>query len=170
MKRLLFTAVFFIFLAACGTAPQISGSASNKFYTSQSKIAIASDNILADAIAGELLSQGVTIVERNRLFFIIAEQSLVMSGLTEDIKLVKAGKILNVDALLFVKMHSSPEIPGRVESAVVKIINVNNGEVMAAISYQNGRDGVPGSWADADEKEPLTMTAKRIANKIFSKQ
>ena len=93
--------------------------------------------------------------------------SFILTVFTEEDKLVSAGKLLNVDVLLFVKMESSIKIRGKVESAVVKLVDVQRGELLGAISYQNRSAGSQGSPADAMVKESLPRSAERITQEIL---
>lgn len=132
--------LFMYFIVGCGSPAHVRGSMSNKMLGQNLKIAVASDDMLAEAIAGELLTKGFTIVERTSLYRVLSEKLIATSGLTEEDKLVSAGKLLNVDALLFVKMVPS-DWKGRVESAVVKLVDVKKGELLGllAIKMANNR-------------------------------
>ena len=158
-------AIIVIGFAGCA-GPQLRGVIIHEVRGTNPKMAIASKNTLADAIGTELLLRGFEVIERSKLINVLSEQVLRQSGVLEDDKLIQAGKILNIDALIFVSSWWSPYHYGKVESAVLRIVNVQSGKVIGSFNYQNGRGGAPGSPADADMKESLVESANRIVNEI----
>lgn len=125
----LFPILLSLVVAAC-TPPQVRGAINPKFYGSSPIIGIASDNALADAIGTELISYNFRVIERTKLHIVVDEQTLSQSGLLEDQKLIRAGRILNIHALIFVRAAYEPLHPGKVASAVIRIVDVQSGEVL----------------------------------------
>lgn len=172
MKKtiLLFKAALLIMaisgLIGC-TRPQVRGSIIAKFHGANPRIGIGSDNDLADGIGYELIANNLKIIERTKLHNIIKEQALGQTGSLEDHELIKAGKILNIDVLIFVNAQNDEFFPDRIASAVVKIVDVQSGEVLGSIAYKNGRGGAPGSQADDDMKDSLYQSANRIVKEII---
>jgi hypothetical protein len=166
-KTLLSIVLLLISISLFGCSfPQVKSSIRPDDNSGLPTFAMASNNFLADAIAAELFAKGFDIIERAKLRAILEEQSLNLSGALDDANLIKAGKILNVDALIFVSGSYSSGIPDRIESAVVKIIHVETGRMLGSVNYQNGHHGAPGSMADYDMKDTMVETANRISNEI----
>lgn len=144
---------------ATGCVSSIDGSARPDDPTLKPKIAIMSNNPLADAIGTELFARGFTIIERLRLGSVLSEKSLQLSGVTEsdNEKFIQAGKILNVDSLMSVGVERGET--GDIHMAVIKVVNVNTGQLVGSFNYKNGRGPLKDSFHGA---------AKKIADTIAS--
>jgi len=104
--------------------------------------------------AVELLKMGIEVVERAQLDKVMKEQALNLGGVTESDKTIAAGKILAVDALVtgtvgmgttysmgFYGIGSG--VHEVVNSASVKMIDVEKGNWLLIITVAEGRDSVP---------------------------
>ena len=154
-----------ISFAGCAS-PQLRGTIIPEVRGTNPKIAIVSKHAFGDAIGTELLAHGFRIVERSKLDSVLDEKALIESGVVEDAQLIRAGKILNIDSLVFVSGNYDTYNPGTIASAVVRIIEVQSGKLIGSFNYSNGVGGAPGSPADAVMKESLVESANRIANAI----
>jgi len=74
----------------------------------------------------ELLKRGYRVVERNRVEAILAEQDFQASDVTRPEGAVKAGRILNVGALMVVNIPNF----GEEISMSAKILNAEDGEIL----------------------------------------
>jgi hypothetical protein len=163
----LFLSLFFILgVLSCCASPQIKSAIAPKAYSTDPTIGIASNNAFADAIGTELIFYGFKVIERSNLYSLVEEQVLGQTGVLREKELIKAGKILNIDALVFVNTNWDNYNPGKVAAAVVRVVDVQSGQVLASVNYQNGRAGAAGSPADADAKESLVESADRIGKEI----
>jgi hypothetical protein len=161
----LFVVFIAVFLFGC-TAPVLKGVVKPTNPYVVPSVAVVSENLLADALATELLYMGFTVIERNKLAKILDEQSLSLSGVLDDSKIIEVGRILNVDVLILVSGRYDAYITDRIANAAVKIVDVETGRLIGSFSYQNGKGGTPGSPADHDQKETIIETAARIATEI----
>jgi hypothetical protein len=146
-------------LIVCGCIPRTSnleGGVRPVDPSIKPKIALVSDNRLSDAIGTELFTRGFTIIERLRLLSVLREKSLQLSGITDE-QLIEAGKMLNVDALMFVEAERVER--GDIYNAYIKIVNVQSGIIIGSFNYQNGRGPLKDRPHDA---------AKKIADAINS--
>jgi hypothetical protein len=80
-------------MAGC-TSPAVSGAYITKPLTTKSKIVITSDNVLTDALLGELIKRGYAVMTKNYLDQVLSAQATSLSGLSEQDRLVHGGKIL----------------------------------------------------------------------------
>jgi hypothetical protein len=80
-------------MAGC-TSPAVSGAYIKKPLTTKSKIVITSDNVLTDALLGELIKRGYAVMTKNYLDQVLSAQATSLSGLSEQDRLVHGGKIL----------------------------------------------------------------------------
>ena len=113
------------------------------------KIALVSDNRLTDAVGTELFIRGFTIIERLRLLSVLREKSLQLSGITDE-QLIEAGKILNVDALMFIDAERVEF--GDIHNAYIKIVDVQSGIIIGSFNYQNGRGPLKDTPHEAAKK------------------
>jgi len=162
----LFLSLFFILgVSSCCATPKISAVAP-KAYGTDPTIGVASSDALADAIGTELILYAFKVIERSNLYSLIEEQVLGQTGVLREKELIEAGKILNIDALVFVNANWDNYNSGKVASATVKVVDVQNGQILASINYQNGSAGAAGSPADAAVKDSLVTSANRIGKEI----
>jgi hypothetical protein len=108
----------------------------------------------SDHFAVELLKMGIDVVERTQLDRVMKEQALNLGGVTESDRTIAAGKILAVDALItgtvgmgatysmgFYGIGSG--VHEVVNSASIKMIDVEKGNWLLIITVAEGRDSVP---------------------------
>jgi len=163
----LFLSLFFILgVSSCCASPQIKSAIAPKAYGTDPTIGVASSDALADAIGTELIFYGFKVIERSNLYSVVEEQILGQTGVLREKELIKAGKILNIDALIFVNANWDNFFPGKVASAVIRVVDIQSGQVLASVNYQNGRAAGAGSPADAGAKESLVESADRIGKEI----
>lgn len=134
-----------------------------------SSVAFAGDDALSEALSGEFLSCGFTVVERSRLMSVLEEHHLSFSGILEKENADKIGKILNVDALVYASIVPAAAFGDRLASATVKIVDIKTGQIVLASNYSNGGGGAAGSPADAQMKQKLPASARLIAREIAEK-
>lgn len=130
------------------------------------KLGIASNNTLSEAVGNELLNYGLPIVERTRIETVLQELKLNSSGVLSQENIKSVGKILNVDALLFVTLDGDSSNPNVVGSASVKIVDVEKGILLTGVNYQNSNYSETKSGRVA-KREPLPKTARIIAKSLY---
>ncbi len=88
----------------------------------------AARNQIADFFAMELLKKGYTPVERAQVKSILKEQEFQAKGLTSQEDAIRAGKILNVPAVLVVNIPNFSEEM----SMTAKMLDVTDGSILWA--------------------------------------
>ncbi len=157
MNKRFFCLQIIVLLMAVGCIPRhssLDGGVRPQDPSIKPKIAMVSNNRLSDAIATELFTRGFTIIERLRLISVLREKSLQLSGITDE-QYIEAGRILNVDALMFVEGEMVER--GDVYTTYIKIVDVKSGAIIGSFNYQNGRGPL---------KDRPHEAAKKIAEAI----
>ncbi len=128
-----------------------------------------STDAFSDHFAVELLKLGIDVVERTQLDKVMKEQALNLGGVTEAEKTIAAGKILAVDALItgsvgMGQTYSTGYVMGIgagmhevVNSASIRIIDVEKGNWLMVITMSGGKDSV---------LDTATSFAKALKQKI----
>ncbi len=86
----------------------------------------AARNQIADFFAMELLKRGYSPIERAQVHVILKEQEFQASAITSDEDAAKAGRILNVPAVLIVNI---PKFGDEIQMTV-KMVNVEDGSIL----------------------------------------
>ncbi len=144
-----------IILGGCMKAPQLSGNMVPRNPNKKPAIAIISEGLFADMIGNDLFLKGFTIIERNRLVKVIHEQAIQKSGLTEEAAFVEAGKLLNVQALMFIDQKTDDNKV--LLYASIKLVDVERGAIIGSFHYRQGR---------GFRKEHTETVSRRIAAAI----
>lgn len=106
------------------------------------------DQLLSDYTALHLMKIGYDVVERNQLEAVVEEQALHQTGLLDERNLIKAGKVLGVQAIIIGSYVPSQKInfgiskggavTNTVKQATLKLVSVNEGRtlVLAIVDYK----------------------------------
>lgn len=102
----------------------------------------------SDSIAHHFFKNGkIDIVERDALEKIIKEQNLSMSGLIDQSKALKIGKLIGADLILTgrgsalkLKDSEGNTIPNLIDTFSLKAINVETGSVILTVRKESGRE------------------------------
>lgn len=144
-----------VLFGGCMKGSQLSGNMVPRNPGKKPTIAIISEGLFADMIENDLFLKGFTIIERNRLVKVIHEQAIQKSGLTEEAAFVEAGKLLNVQALMFIDQKTDDN---RVLLyASIKLVDVERGAIIGSFHYRQGR---------GFRKEHMEAISRRIAAAI----
>jgi hypothetical protein len=154
----LFLILWVFFMAGC-TSPAVSGAYIKKPLTTKSTIVITSDNVLSDALVGELIKRGYAVMTKNDLDRVLSGQAMSLSGLSEQDRLVHGGKILKADAVMTIKMVPFSWDDYKVYTATVKLFGTERGDIIGSVTYQNATLFI--------SRDPLPGSAERIAKKLF---
>lgn len=130
------------------------------------RLGIALGSNLSDALGTELLHYGFTVVERARMDAVLSELQLNSTGALLPENLKNVGKILSVDALVFVTAEQDTESPNTIGSAAVKLVDVESGILIAGVNYQNC-DNSKSKYGKTGVREPLPKTARKIARALY---
>lgn len=123
----------------------INNETGNKLYD------IVSESDFSSPFIHELHATGCfRIIERSQLELILKEHQLSVTGLANPTETKKIGKILGVDAILYISLSSVEyktfeNIAGRAKNATEelevligsRLIDVNTGEILASAQYQD---------------------------------
>jgi len=126
-----------LIVSGCASGKGESQRAISYDFTRLEKIAVlevsgsvAGDSVknqIGDFFAMELLKRGFTPVERAQVQALLKEQKFQTSGLTSDQDAAKAGRILNVPAVMLVNI---PDYREEKMSMTAKIISVEDGSIL----------------------------------------
>ena len=83
-------------------------------------------NQIGDYFAMELMKKGYTAVERTQVQKLLKEQEFQASGVTSDADAAKAGKILNVSAVMLINIPTFKEEM----NMTAKIVSVEDGAIL----------------------------------------
>jgi hypothetical protein len=157
-----FIALFFVlsvfFVTGCA-GPTTGGAYIKKPLTTKSRIVMASDNVLSDAIVGELIKRGYAVVTKNDLNRVLSGKAMVMPGFSEQDLLVHGGKMLQADAVMTIKMVPFSWDDYKVYTAIIKLFEPERGDIIGSVTYQNST-----TWIS---RESLPNSAERIARRLF---
>ena len=79
----------------------------------------------------------LTVVERDKIDYVIQEQELAASGMVDQATAIKAGKILNAHLMVF---GSFTQIDQRQTRVVVRAVSVETSEIIASVSAEGKPD------------------------------
>lgn len=160
-------------LTACSQA-RTTGFVRQEFFDPGQRIAFASEGPLAQALTGELGARGFRIVERTQLVTVLNEHALRQTGLLEEERTLAAGRIMNVNYLINVNETGPSSTSAQRMSAVVKILDVQSGEVVGSFNYVDQGTVV---WPMFMMARPIALSredrvdaARRIADAIMSQR
>lgn len=166
----IFIFILFVFLIGCAGVPTVKTDIQNKTnFNINSKIAILPsstmmmNSLLPDALTTAFLGLGFNIIERNELVRLLSEQKLSLTGILESSDYYKLGNIANIDNIIIV--NSKEMMDGSVAQAVVKIIAIQSGKVIASSTYFQPRPNTN----DYIYYDNVSETAKKIAKSIHDK-
>ena len=94
-------------------------------------------NQIADYFAMELLRKGYSPIERKQVEAILKEQEMQASAITREVGAAKAGRILNVPAVIVVNV---PEFRDDI-SMTAKMLDVEDGSILWAASGSGSTGG-----------------------------
>lgn len=140
MSRVAILCATVFLLAACSgsTSQPPTGYVHPQFFDQSQRLAFVYDDPISAALAGELGARGFRLVERAALMAVVDEQALNQSGLLQEDKFIRAGKIANVRFLVAVTEQLTPN-RARPMWANIKIVDVQTAEVVGSVSYTNGK-------------------------------
>jgi len=106
--------------------------------------------VMADNFTMEMFDLGFSVIEREQLDAIVAEQGLTVSGLMAPNNAKKVGELLGIDAFVMGNIIAenkikrglmSSSIDSVVTSSTMKIVNSKTGKVMMVVtlSYKHGQ-------------------------------
>jgi len=129
-------AVLAAVIAACGCTSGESYTAPGFNFANLNKVAIvevdsplgsrAAENQIADFFAMELLKKGYTPIERQQVDAILKEQEFQAGSLTSNEEAARAGRILNVPAVMIVNIPTWGE---RIDMTA-KLVKVEDGSIL----------------------------------------
>jgi len=121
---------------------------------------------LADAISVELFQRGFDVVESTKIQQLeITDNNAEINILRPD-NLQKLGE-QGIKTILMVK--SIPGYDGKPQSATVRIVRTDTGQMIAAVNWQNGYGGRFFSLADRVMRSDTQDAAREIADQLSKK-
>jgi hypothetical protein len=101
----------------------------------------AAKNQISDFWSMELLKKGYTPVERAQIQSLLKEQQFEVSGVTSDVDVVKAGRILNVPTVMIINI---PDF-GETMSMTAKMLDTQDGSILWLGSGTGGTHKMAGT-------------------------
>lgn len=122
-----------------------------------------SGGLLADAVALALFERGFNVYDTAQSSALLVRLDMTEVEVTEPQSLT-ALREQGIDAYLTVRAAAGHD--GAPESAVVRLTSTHTGQVVAGLSWQNGRGGMAGSPADRMMRAGLAQAADQIATAV----
>ncbi len=128
-------------------------------------IALApSGGVLADSIGLELFGNNFRVVDTQQTSNILVRLNLNELEIMEP-KSMAALKERGIDAILLVRSVAGYDnLP---QSASVRVISTSSFNLVAGVSWQNGRGGVQGSPADRGMRKDVVEAAQEISRALI---
>ena len=157
-----------LMVAGCATSKSESYAMAGYDFGKITKVAIievtgrvygdAVKNKISDMFTMELMSRGYKVIERANVQKILKEQQFQASGVTSDQDAAKAGKILNVPAVMMINI---PKYGDDKMDMSAKLVEVETGEILwlgtGSGSTGRGLATVGGAVLEASEfPDPLS--------------
>jgi hypothetical protein len=126
-----------LMVAGCASSKSESYAMAGYDFSKLDKVAIiqvtgsvyadAVKNKMIDMFTGELIKRGYTVVERANVQTLLKEQQFQSSGVTSDQNAAKAGRILNVPAVVTINV---PKYKDDKMEVTAKLIEVETGAIL----------------------------------------
>ena len=131
------------------------------------RLAIMPDSgVLGDAIARELLDQGLNIVTAAETDAMVGGIKINQLGVTAR-EYYAALRERGVDAALTASIRMAKD--GKPDDASAIVMDTANGDSLMAITWQNGWGGYSGSDADLAMRKSTFEAAQEIATELITK-
>ena len=135
-----------------GSAPGFSIPADTRLAViAVSKLSEDIRNIAADVLTGELLKLGLQVVERQQMDFLLQEQNLSVSGVTEGADYKSIGRVLDVRYLVLLNVSEFSDYEGVWASG-----ELGYGKVAFSMKLVEIETGVP-RWSASAHKNILSQ-------------
>lgn len=141
---------FLLSVISCGSGVKFITSP-NYDYTKLKNIAILPftgntdfGSTFADLLGLNLMEAGFTIITRSEIDKILEEQGMQQSDLMDENQIVKTGKLLGVDAMMFGEI-----VDAKSGALHIRLIDIETAQLIGGMTY---RDGEPlAKFNDVDE-------------------
>jgi len=147
MRKFAYVALIAVIILMTGCASGESFRRANYDFSKVEKVAVVditgevrgegAKNQIADYFAMELLRKGYSPIERQNVQAMLEEQEFQASAITREAGAAKAGRILNVPAVIVVNV---PQFDDEV-SMTAKMIDVQDGSILWAASGSGSTGG-----------------------------
>ncbi len=147
MRKFAYLALIAVIILMTGCASGESFRRANYDFSQVGKVAVldvtgevrgeGAKNQIADYFAMELLRKGYSPIERKQVEAILKEQEMQASAITREVGAAKAGRILNVPAVIVVNV---PEFRDDI-SMTAKMLDVEDGSILWAASGSGSTGG-----------------------------
>jgi hypothetical protein len=122
-----------------------------------------SGGVLADAIGTELFNRGFQVIDTQETSNYLVRLNLDEIELMQP-KSLTAMRGRGIKAILSVRAVAGYD--NKPQSASVRVVSTQTGEVVAAVTWQNGQGGARGSPADAMMRKDIVGAAQQIAQSL----
>lgn len=124
-----------------------------------------SGGVLADAIGTELFSQGIQVIDTQQMSNYMVRWNL------DEVELLQPTSLATMrdqEISAFLTVRTVAGYDDKPQSAAVRVVSTLNGELIAAVTWQNGRGGARGSPADAMMRKDVVGAAEEIGRSLIS--
>jgi len=124
-----------------------------------------SGGVLADAIGTELFNQGIQVIDTQQMSNYMVRWNL------DEIELLQPTNLATMrenGISAFLSVRTVAGYDDKPQSASVRVVSTLNGELVAALTWQNGRGGAQGSPADAMMRKDVVGAAEEIGRSLVS--
>jgi hypothetical protein len=122
-----------------------------------------SGGVLADAIGTELFGRGFRVIDTRGTSNYLVRLNLDEIELMQP-KSLSAIRERGINAVLSCSSVAGDD--NKPQSATVRVVSTSTGELIAAVSWQNGRGGQEGSIADRTMRKDIVAAAQQIAEEL----
>lgn len=122
-----------------------------------------SGGVLADAIAVELFNRGFEVVDTAQTTALLSRLNLTELEILRPESLSSL-RSSGIGAVL--SARSVAGYDGRPQSASVRVSSTSTGQILAGVTWQNGRGGAVGSPADSMMRSDLSEAASEVAEEL----
>lgn len=121
--------------------------------------------VLGEAIGLELFNRGYTVVDPDETARMVGRSDLTEFEVSQAAGL-EALRDKGIDALLVVKTVAGYD--GRPQSATARLTATADGQIISAVTWQNGWGGLEGSPADRTMRKDVAEAAREIVSALAS--
>ncbi len=136
--RILFHLIFMFLIVFCSWAKMDVIASLNADLSKVRKVAIcdvmndrkAAENTVSERLTMEFMKRGFSVIERKQLERVLAEQELQAGEAFDESNVVKLGKLLGIDALVFVDLGSTRGSKRNHKPTSIKMVSAQTGEII----------------------------------------
>lgn len=163
-RSILMTAAASIFMLGCAGSRMSMPQQLRPLPEPVEAVALApSGGVLADAIGTELFNQGFQVIDTQQMSNYMVRWNL------DEVELLQPANLRQMrdqGITAFLSVRTVAGYDDKPQSASVRVVSTTNGELIAAVTWQNGRGGARGSPADGMMRKDVVAAAEEIGGAL----